>query len=181
MENTENKDAQVTESTETKTPEVEVKDDANVKALADKDKEIANLKRLLSNANSEAADWKRQFRAHQSEEERKAAEIEEQRKAEQTELAQLRKEKQIASYANDFMGLGMDKDTAIVTAQAKADGDDKSVFAALKALTENITKNATTKALDSQAGLSVGSTPKGAKTQEDEVIAEIAKRAGVVI
>ena len=42
MENTENKDTKTTETTAT--PETEVKDDANAKALAEKDKEIANLK-----------------------------------------------------------------------------------------------------------------------------------------
>lgn len=176
MENTENKDTKTTETTAT--PETEVKDDANAKALAEKDKEIANLKRLLSNANSECADWKRQLRAHQSEEERKAAEVEEQRKAEQTELEQLRREKQIASFAAEFMSLGMDKDQATTTAQSKVDGDDTAVFAALRTLNETITKNATAKALDSQPGLSVGSTPKGG-TQESQFIAGIAQELGV--
>lgn len=150
MENTENKEVIV----EGKTPETETKVDTS-----DKDKEIANLKKLLSNANSEAANYKRQLREKQTSEEQKAAEIEEQRKAEQEELATLRKEKLITSFVADFMDLGMDREMATITAKAKADGDDKSVFANLKALTENIGKNAIAKAMDEQKGLSVGKTP----------------------
>ena len=175
MENTENK---VTEEiTETKTPETttEVKVDETAK-----DKEIAKLKRMLSDANSEAANFKRALRERQSEEERKAAEIEEQRKAEQAELNQLRKEKQVASFANEFMALGMDKDMATLTAQAKADGDDTAVFANLKALTESIGQKALAKGMDGQSGLSTGEPPK-AKTREDKIVEAAARYAGVQI
>ena len=173
MENTENK---VTEEiAETKTPETEVKTTDTAK-----DKEIENLKRLLSKANSEAADYRRALRDRQTEEERKAAEIEEQRKAEQAELNQLRKEKQVASYANEFMALGMDKDMATLTAQAKADGDDTAVFANLKALTESIGQKALAKGMDGQSGLSTGEPPK-AKTREDKIVEAAARYAGVQI
>lgn len=160
MENTENKvGVETTEQNpETKAPETQEK--VITKADLDaKDKEISNLKRLLSNANSEASNYKKQLREHQTEEEQRAAEIEEQRKAEQAELASLRKEKQLVSYANEFISLGMDKDLAYATAQAKTDGDEKTVFANLKALTENISKNAVVKAMDNQKGLSVGDVP----------------------
>lgn len=171
MENTETK---VTEEiTETKTPETETKVDESAK-----DKEIANLKRLLSEKNSEAADWKRKLRERQSEEERKAAELEEQRKAEQAELTQLRKEKQIASFANEFMSLGMDKETATLTAQAKADGDDTTVFANLKKLTDNISQKAISKAMDNQSGLSVGGVPNS-MSKEDQMVMAWAAKAGV--
>lgn len=178
MENTENK---VTEEiTETKTPETKAPETENKVDESTKDKEIANLKRLLSEKNSEAADWKRKLRERQTEEERKAAEIEEQRKAEQAELAQLRKEKQIASFANEFMALGMDKETATLTAQAKSDGDDKTVFANLKTLTENISQSALAKAMDGQSGLSTGNVPK-ALSAEDKIVAAAARYAGVTI
>ena len=171
MENTENK--VLDENTETKTPETEVKVDESAK-----DKEIANLKRLLSNANSEAANFKRALRERQSEEERKAAELEEQRKAEQAELNQLRKEKQIASYANEFMALGMDKDSAALTAQAKADGDDKTVFANLKTLTESLSQKALVNSMANQNSLSVGKTPNSA-SKEDQMVMAWAQKAGV--
>ena len=178
MENTENKvteEVTETKTPETKAPETEVKADETAK-----DKEINSLRKALSNANSEAANYKRQLRERQSEEERKAAEIEEQRKAEQAELAQLRKEKQIASYASEFMSLGMDKDTAILTAQAKADGDDTTMFANLKTLTESIGSKALAKAMDGQSGLSTGEPPK-AKTREDKIVEAAARYAGVQI
>ena len=178
MENTENKvteEITETKTPETKAPETEVKVDESAK-----DKEINSLRRALSNANSEAANYKRQLRERQSEEERKAAEIEEQRKAEQAELTQLRKEKQIASYANEFMALGMDKDTATLTAQAKADGDDTAVFANLRALTESISQKAIAKGMDNQSGLSTGIAPR-ALSREDKIVEAAARYAGVQI
>lgn len=176
MENTENKvtvESTETKAPETKAPETEVKVEETAK-----DKEIANLKRLLSNANSEAADWKRKLREKQTEEERRAAELEEKRKAELSELETLRKEKRIASFVSDFMTLGMDQELAKATAQAKADGDDATVFANLKTLTETISQKALVKAMDDQGGLSVGSAPK-ALSAEDKVVATAMKYAGL--
>ena len=51
--------------------------------------EITKLKAALSKANSEAADWKRQFRDKQTEQERAEAERAEAEKAMQEELASL--------------------------------------------------------------------------------------------
>lgn len=184
MENTENKVLE--ENTETRapennapegttTPESETKE---TKAPDARDKEIANLKNLLSKANSQASAYKKQLRERQTAEEQAAADLEEQRKAELAELETLRREKQIASLATEFISLGMDKDLAYATAQAKADGDDTTVFANLHTLTESISKNAAIKAMDNQGGLSVGDTPK-ALSAEEKVVAAARKYAGL--
>lgn len=165
MENTENK--VLDENTETKAPENNAPEETTTpesetketKAPDARDKEIANLKNLLSKANSEASAYKKKLRERQTAEEQAAADLEEQRKAELAELETLRREKQIASSATEFMSLGMDKELAQLTAQAKLDGDDTTVFANLRTLTENIKKNTVVKAMDNQGGLSVGNKP----------------------
>lgn len=179
MENMENKVGTETTEQNPETKATETQTQSITQADLDaKDKEISNLKKLLSNANSEASNYKKQLRERQTEEERRTAEIEEQRKAEQAELETLRKEKQLASYANEFISLGMDKDLAYSTAQAKADGDDTTVFANLRTLTENISKNAVVKAMDNQGGLSVGNAPQS-QTAEDKIVAAAKKYAGL--
>ena len=70
--------------------------------------EITKLKAALSKANSEAADWKRQFRDKQSETERAEAERAENEKAMQEELASLRRGKVVDEYAKRCMGMGYD-------------------------------------------------------------------------
>ena len=134
---------------EEKTTPVETKVD-------DRDKEIEKLKRLLSNANSEAADWKRQLRQKQTEEERNAADLAEKQKAMEAELEGYRKRETIANHKAKFIGLGFEEDLALKSAEALSNGDTDTVFANLKALTDNIAKNAVTKAMDSQKGLTTG-------------------------
>ena len=122
----------------------------------DRDKEIEKLKRLLSNANSEAASYKKALREKQTEEERNAADLAEKQKAMEAELEGYRKRETIANHKAKFIGLGFDEDLALKSAEALSNGDTDTVFANLKALTDNIAKNAVTKAMDSQKGLTTG-------------------------
>ena len=70
--------------------------------------DIEKLKAALSKANSEAAEWKRQFRAKQSEAERAEAERAEGEQKMRDELETLRKEKRVSDYTGKCLALNMD-------------------------------------------------------------------------
>lgn len=162
MADTEKEITTTTPEEQTKT--TEVKDDPL-------NKEIEKLKRQLSNATSEAADYKRKLREKQTAEEQAAADLAEKQKAMEAELEGYRKRETISNYKVKFMGLGFDEKTAQATAETMVGGDMDSVFANLKDLTDNIAKNAVTKAMDSQGGLTKGAPPTGADIDNAEEIA----------
>lgn len=143
-------------------------DNTDVSAL---NKEIEKLKRQLSNANSEASSYKKALREKQTAEEQAAADLAEKQKAMEAELESYRKRETISNYKVKFMGLGFDEKTAQATAETMVGGDMDSVFANLKDLTDNIAKNAVTKAMDSQGGLTKGAPPTGADIDNAEEIA----------
>ena len=149
---------ETTTTTETKT---ETKVD-------DRDKEIEKLKRLLSNANSEAKSYKDKLREKQTEEERKAADLAEKQAQMEAELEGYRKRETIANHKAKFIGLGFDEDTALKSAEALVSGDTETMFANFKTLTDNIAKNAITKAMDSQKGLTTGQPLNSADKQKAE-------------
>lgn len=93
------------------------------------DSEINRLKALLSKSNSEAADWKRQLREKQTEDERKEAERAEAEQALKDQLAQLTREKTIATYAASYSTLGYTAEQAKEAAEAMASNDYAKVFA----------------------------------------------------
>ena len=134
----------------------------------DRDKEIEKLKRQLSNANTEAANYKRALREKQTAEEQAAADLAEKQKAMEAELEGYRKRETIANHKAKFIGLGFDEDMAAKSAESLANGDTDAVFANLKTLTENIAKNAITKAMDGQKGLTTGQPLSSADKQKAE-------------
>ena len=150
---------------EENTTTTETKTEAKVD---DRDKEIEKLKRLLSNANGEAAEFKRQLRQKQTEEERKAADLAEKQAQMEAELEGYRKRETIANHKAKFIGLGFDEDTALKSAEALVSGDTETMFANFKTLTDNIAKNAITKAMDSQKGLTTGQPLNSADKQKAE-------------
>lgn len=123
--------------------------------------EVTKLKAALSKANSEAADWKRQFRDKQTEQERAEAERAENEKAMQEELAALRRGKVVDEYAKKCMGMGYDAELAAECAEAMADGRFNDVFAAQQKFMEAKAKEIEANALNKQPGLSAGSPPVG--------------------
>ena len=134
--------------------------------------EIEKLKRLLSKANSDAADWKRQLREKQSAEEREKAERAEQEQAMRDELETLRKEKRVSDYTGKCLALNMDADLAGKTANALADGDMESVFDCLRAFVEATKTRLNNEALNRQPGLSAGTPPTtntAVKSEEDKI------------
>ena len=130
--------------------------------------EISKLKTALSKANSEAAEWKRQFREKQSETERAEAERAEAEKALQEELATLRRGKVVDEYAKKCMGMGYDADLAAECAEAMADGRFNDVFAAQQKFMEAKTQEIEAAALNKQPGLSAGAPPVAAKEKAEE-------------
>ena len=94
-------------------------------------------KTLFDKTSSEAANYKKQLREKQSDEEAKAAKEAEERAALVSRVAELEKEKTINGYVNSFLGLGYDEKTAKETAEALATGDMDLVFINQKKYTEN--------------------------------------------
>lgn len=130
--------------------------------------EITKLKAALSKANSESAEWKRQFREKQSEQERAEAERAENEKALQEELASLRRGKVIDEYTKQCMGIGYDAALASQCAEAMADGRFNDVFAIQQKFMEAKTKEIQAAALNQQPGLTPGVPPVNAADKAEE-------------
>lgn len=130
--------------------------------------EITKLKTALSKANSEAADWKRQFREKQTEQERAEAERAENEKAMREELASLRRGKVVDEYAKKCMGMGYDADLAAECAEAMADGRFNDVFSIQQRFMEAKTKEIEAAALNKQPKISTGAPPVSAAEKAEE-------------
>ena len=102
---------------------------ADVQTGNDGSDEIARLKNALSKSNSEAADYKRQLRAKQTEDELKAQEEKEKWETLQAERDTLFQQVQISNHKAKFLGLGYDEALAEETAKAMVSGDMEKVFA----------------------------------------------------
>ena len=134
--------------------------------------DIEKLKAALSKANSEAAEWKRQFRAKQSEAERAEAERAEQDQQMRDELETLRKEKRVSDYTGKCLALNMDAELAGKTATALADGDMDSVFECLKNFVDATVTRLNNEALNRQPNLSTGTPPTtntAVKSEDDKI------------
>lgn len=135
----------------------------------DNSADIKKLKEALSKSNSEAAEWKRQFREKQTEAERTEAERLEKEKAMLEELEGFRKEKTVSDYRAKCLEAGYDSDLATATAKAMADGDFGTVFANLGTFIENRTKEIEANALKSQPSTTTGNPPTRANVDDAEV------------
>lgn len=138
-------------------------------APKDANDEVTKLKTALSKANSDAAEWKRQFREKQTEAERAEAERLEREKAVEEELRGLRRDKTVGSYVAQCLALGYDKDLALRAAEAMADGDAAAVLACQQDFIEAKTKELEQTALNKQPGLTSGSPPTSKDADKDAV------------
>lgn len=129
--------------------------------------EVNRLKSALSKANSDAAEWKRQFRETQTAAERAEAERAEREKAVEDELRTLRRDKTVSGYLAQYLALGYEKELALKAAEATADGDAATTIACQQTFLEVKTKELEAAALNKQPTLSVGSPPTS-KTAEVE-------------
>ena len=136
---------------------------------ADESEEVKKLRTALSNANSQAADWKRQFREKQTEAERAEAERKEHEQAVEDELRTLRRDKTVSGYLAQCLALGYDKDLALRAAEAMADNDAAAIMACQQDFIEAKTKELEMTALNKQPGLTSGSPPTAKDADRDEL------------
>jgi len=125
----------------------------------DSNEEVTKLKAALSKANSDAAEWKRQFREKQTEQERIEAERVEREKAVEEELRGLRRDKTVSSYIAQCLSLGYGKDLALQAAEAMADNDAARILECQQKFLENKQKELEAAALNKQPTLTTGSPP----------------------
>lgn len=129
--------------------------------------EINKLKTALSKANSDAAEWKRQFREKQTEAERAEAERAEREKAVEDELRQLRRDKTVSGYIAQCLALGYTQDLAVRAAEAMADGNNADIFACQQEFLEAKQKELEANALNKQPTLTVGSPPTAKEAEKE--------------
>ena len=144
----------------------------------DNSEEVKNLKESLSKANSQAAEWKRQFREKQTEQERAEAERAEAEKAKDERLAELERIVSVGEYTNKCMALKFEPDLAAKTAGALADGNMDALFDCLKEFVDATTQRLQNEALNRQPGLSAGTPPTKANA-DDEFTAKLCRYAGL--
>lgn len=148
--------------------------------LNDNSSEITRLKEALSKSNSEAADYKRQLRAKQSDDEIKAEKEKEERDAIMKELESLRKDKAIGAHKTALLSLGYEAELAGSSAKALFSGDYETFFANEKKFIEMQKKAATAAALDKHPGLSSGN-PVSQENMRDPFDAALRRGAGLPI
>lgn len=97
-------------------------------------------KSLLEKANSEAADYKKKWKAASSEQEQKAIEDAEQQAQIQEELKTLRRASKVSEYEKQHLALKYDEKDAKEIAEALYDGDMDTVFRLQKKHEESLQK-----------------------------------------
>ena len=145
-------------------------------APQDNSEEVNRLKTSLSKANSDAAEWKRQFREKQTEEERKEAERVEREKAVEDELRTLRRDKTVSGYMAQCLALGYAQELALRAAEAMADGNAAEIMNCQQEFLDAKQKELEAAALNKQPTLTSGSPP----TAKDADIAATNKLRAVM-
>lgn len=141
----------------------------DIETPKDSTAEVNNLKEALSKANSQAAEWKRQFREKQTEQERAEAERAEREKAVEEELRGLRRDKTVSGYVANCLALGYDKDLALKAAEAMADNDAAAILACQQEFLEGKKKEYEAAALNKQPTLTPGSPPTATQADKDAI------------
>ena len=138
-----------------------------IEAPKDNGDEVTKLKAALSKANSDAAEWKRQFREKQTEQERAEAERAEREKAVEEELRGLRRDKTVSGYVSQCLALGYDKDLALRAAEAMADNDAAAILACQQDFLEAKQKEFEATALNKQPTLTPGAPPTSQQADKE--------------
>lgn len=149
-----------------------------IEAPKDNSEEVTRLKTALSKANSDAAEWKRQFREKQTEQERAEAERAEREKAVEEELRGLRRDKSVSGYETQYLALGYTKELAKKAAEATADGDAATLMECQQEFLDAKTKEIEANALNKQPTLTPGAPPT-AKVAEAEAYNKVRKAWGL--
>ncbi len=92
------------------------------KQIADLTSQLERSKKALNTASSEAADWKKQFRATQDEATRIQAERDEEFKTLQDKLATYERQTTVATHKANMIAMGYPEELAVKRADLLADG-----------------------------------------------------------
>ena len=128
--------------------------------------EVIKLKNALSNANSQAAEYKRALREKQSEQERAEAERAEREAARDAEIKELRRDKTVSGYLANCLSLGYDKELAQRAAEAMADNDAAAIMECQREFLEVKTKELEAAALNKQPSLTPGAPPTATEAEK---------------
>ncbi len=169
--------------------ELMARNDALISENATAKAELEKAKKAVTKSNEEAANYKRELRATQDEETRKAAEkAEEEARKEaeraeemrviRTELATMKAEKRVSTYTAKLMASGYDAQTAATMAAGLPEGISEDFFTSQKTFIENQKQAAKAEALNLQPQPTPGTPPKPADAEAAEV-AKILTAAGV--
>ena len=138
------------------------------------DKTVRDMKKVQDDLAAENADWKKKFRATQSEAEQKALEEAEEKARVQQELKDLRRENQITKLEKKYMDMGYTAEKASEAASAFYDGDTDALFSIQKRVMEEKEK-----AIRAEAMKAMPKPPAGNENQVDyDAKLEEARRAG---
>lgn len=143
----------------------------------DQTTEVERLRKALTAANSDAADWKKKYRETQDETSRTAAEKEEEHKQLLERVAALEAEKAVATYKATYIAMGYDDKLAESTAKAMQSGDMAKVLENQRKFQE-ATEQRIRAELMRHSGRP-GGDDSGDSKQEDEAVArarQIAKQ-----
>lgn len=143
----------------------------------DQTSEVERLRKALTAANSDAADWKKKYRETQDETSRTAAEKEEEHKQLLERVAALEAEKAVATYKATYVAMGYDDKLAESTAKAMQSGDMAKVLENQRKFQE-ATEQRIRAELMRHSGRP-GGDDSGDSKQEDEAVArarQIAKQ-----
>lgn len=103
--------------------------------------EIKRLKASNDKASSEAADYKKKWKATLDESQQSALAKEEEYKSMKDELESLRKANAVSGLEKSFLELGYPPELATKSAIAQFEGDNKTLFEVQKQVMESIAKN----------------------------------------
>ena len=131
--------------------------------------EVTKLKAALSKANSDAAEWKRQFREKQTESERAEAERKEREAAVEDELRTLRRDKSVSGYVAQYLALGYTQELALKAAEATADNDAATIMSCQQEYIEAKTKELEAAALNKQPSITPGAPPTAKDADKDAI------------
>ena len=131
--------------------------------------EVTKLKNALSKANSDAAEWKRQFREKQTEAERAEAERKEHEAAVEDELRTLRRDKSVSGYVAQYLALGYTQELALKAAEATADNDAATIMSCQQEYIEAKTKELEAAALNKQPSITPGAPPTAKDADKDAI------------
>ena len=113
-------------------------------------------KTLLDKASSEAADYKKRWKATQTAQKQAAIEDKGRTETLETQVAELKRENQLTKFQGEYLGMGYKQEDAAKIATAMVDGDTETVFALTKQHQDGIRK-----AVEADLMKNMGTPPAG--------------------